>query len=197
MSRGALAVSLAATLAACGPDVGGNGGSTAATVGDSTTTTVPRDGDHVLELGVLLPQTGPNAAIGLPMIQAIQLAVTQINSAGGFDGMPVKLVIADEGADANATKVGLAQLLDVAQNPQIDAVIGPLASADALACVTDAGRPRDPHVLPRQHDHRDQPAPQPEPVRTHRAHERPAGHGAGPDHRQCRPQAGRGDVPRR
>lgn len=135
MSRGALAVTLAVTLAACGSDIGGNGGSTAATVGDSTTTTVPRDGDHVLELGVLLPQTGPNAAIGMPMIQAIQLAVAQINAAGGYNGMPVKLVIADEGADANATKVGLAQLLDVAQNPQIDAVIGPLASADALAAL--------------------------------------------------------------
>jgi branched-chain amino acid transport system substrate-binding protein len=135
VSRGALAVTLAASLAACGSDIGGNGGSPAATVGDSTTTTVPRNGDHVLELGVLLPQTGPNAAIGMPMIQAIQLAVSQINAAGGYNGMPVKLVIADEGADTNATKVGLAQLLDVAQNSQIDAVIGPLASADALAAL--------------------------------------------------------------
>ena len=97
---------------------------------DSTTTTIPRTDDGILEIGVLLPQTGPSATIGQAMTKAVQLAVKQVNDAGGVLGHQVQVFVADEGGDPIAAQLGLTKLL---AQPQLDAVIGPLASADAVA----------------------------------------------------------------
>jgi ABC-type branched-subunit amino acid transport system substrate-binding protein len=57
--------------------------------------------DGVLQIGSLLPATGELAALGPPMFAAAQLAVTEINDAGGVNGQPVDYRIGDEGG-ANA-----------------------------------------------------------------------------------------------
>jgi branched-chain amino acid transport system substrate-binding protein len=82
----------------------------------------------VLRIGVLLPRTGAGGALGEPLEQAVEMAASQINAAGGVNGAPIELVVADEGdALATATK-GVAELVDA----HVDAVVGPASSRIAL-----------------------------------------------------------------
>jgi ABC-type branched-subunit amino acid transport system substrate-binding protein len=76
--------------------------------------------DSPVYIGVLLPLTGPE---GLPLLDALQLAINQINDGGGIGGRPVELVLRD-------TRTGdlMTYARDLAQDPRIDVVIGPCTS---------------------------------------------------------------------
>lgn len=102
------------------------------TIAVTTTTIAPRPDDGRLVLGALLPRTGPGAALGEPMIAAVQDAVAQINDSGGVLGQDVQLFVVDE-----ATGTGLSEL--VAQG--VDAIIGPASSTVALAQLSAAVQP--------------------------------------------------------
>lgn len=94
------------------------------TVAVTTTTTPKRDADGRLVMGVYLPQTGPGAALGEPMISAVRTTVAHINAAGGVLGHDVELLVLDEGAPQ-----GAAVLLEEG----VDAVVGPASSRNALS----------------------------------------------------------------
>lgn len=94
------------------------------TVAVTTTTTPKRDADGRLVMGVYLPQTGPGAALGEPMISAVRTTVAHINAAGGVLGHDVELLVLDEGAPP-----GAAVLLEEG----VDAVVGPASSRNALS----------------------------------------------------------------
>jgi ABC-type branched-subunit amino acid transport system substrate-binding protein len=121
-------------LAAC---TGGSAGSSATSATAPASTVKPPRGnvDGQLKLGVLLPVTGPGAAIGSSMNQAIAMAVAEINGAGGVLGKPVAVAAADEGSNAATAAAGLHKLLD---DERVDAVIGPLSSRIALAVADTA-----------------------------------------------------------
>jgi branched-chain amino acid transport system substrate-binding protein len=83
-------------------------------------------GDGVLKLGAVIPLTGSLSFLSPPEIAAIELAVQDINAAGGVLGKPVEFSIEDssdgdhpEIAPASATKV---------LSEGVDAVIGAAAS---------------------------------------------------------------------
>ncbi|MGH8978401.1 MAG: ABC transporter substrate-binding protein, partial [Acidimicrobiia bacterium] len=92
----AVASVLALALAACGGDDDDDDASDATT--DTTAADVP-EGDGVLTVGSLLPSTGALAFLGPPMIGAVQMAVQEINAAGGVNGQDVVLVEQDDGTD--------------------------------------------------------------------------------------------------
>src|SRR5512141_2534787 len=69
----------------------------ASSIPQETTTTVARVDDGILTIGLLTPQGSANADIGQAIGTAAQLAVTEINAAGGYGGEGVKLITADEG----------------------------------------------------------------------------------------------------
>ncbi len=98
---------------------------------------VDRD-DGVLRIGLLLPQTGAGADIGIPANNAAEFAIRRINDTTMFHGEPVELVKADEGADAESASAAIDELL--AQG--VDAVVGPASSTVAvqvLGQLTEAG----------------------------------------------------------
>jgi branched-chain amino acid transport system substrate-binding protein len=89
--------------------------------------TPQRSGDRQLTIGLLLPSSDP--IMGQGLIEASNIAVERINEAGGVLGRPVRIVEQDEGlGDSGAA--GVAALL--ANDPQIDAVVGPASSLTAL-----------------------------------------------------------------
>jgi branched-chain amino acid transport system substrate-binding protein len=120
--RAAIAIVLAAALAgACDGDDAGVATTTAAPV--VTIADHPTDG--VLTIGMLLPSTGPGAAsLGVPMREAVEVAVGDINAAGGVLGGSVRLVDFDE-----AHGGGIASLIEQGA----DAIVGPASSIVALA----------------------------------------------------------------
>ncbi len=93
----------------------------------------PKD-PHAFGLGAVLPLTGLRASSGRAMQNGLDLAVAEVNSAGGLNGQPIQLDILDSRGDLDAGAAALARLRD-----RGEAVLlvgdGPLAiaMADQLA----------------------------------------------------------------
>lgn len=97
-------------LTACGgddepTDDESNGSTDAGAQPTSENTYEPAAGDAALNIGTLLPLSGTLSFLGPPMTTGSQLAVDDINAAGGIGGAPVALTAADEG-DATTNIVG-------------------------------------------------------------------------------------------
>lgn len=82
-------------------------------------------GDGVLRIGTLMPGSGTFAFLGPAQAAAVQVAVNEINAAGGVNGKPVELLARDSG-DASTTTAE-ASLSDLVAN-KADVVIGPTSS---------------------------------------------------------------------
>ncbi|MFP5255550.1 MAG: ABC transporter substrate-binding protein [Acidimicrobiia bacterium] len=98
-----------------------------------------RAGDGVLKLGTLLPETGNLAFLGPPEIAGVQMAVAEINEAGGFNGQDVQLVEGDSGDTTTDTAVQTTTRL-LGEN--VDAIIGAASSsvsASVIDQITNAG----------------------------------------------------------
>jgi branched-chain amino acid transport system substrate-binding protein len=129
--RSLLAV-VAALLAACSGGGGDAVGSVPTTNAPDTSVATRRNVDGVLKIGAWLPATGPAAGLGLSLRSGVELAVKQINDAGGVNGQPLQYVARDEGSDPSTAYQALTQLLEV---DQVDAVIGPASSRVALGAL--------------------------------------------------------------
>ena len=110
----AVLATLALVASACGGDdpdtnTGGGGGG--------------GDGEQ-LTLGRILPETGSLSFLGPPMIEGVNLAIEDINAAGGVNGSDVELLEADETDDATRVREAAQRLL----GEDVDAVIGAAAS---------------------------------------------------------------------
>jgi branched-chain amino acid transport system substrate-binding protein len=94
-----------------------------------------------IKIGVILPLTGPSAAIGQEDLKGIQLAIEEAR--GKIGGRPVELVIAD---DQNSPNVGLTEVRRLVENEKVSAVLGSLNSAVALAIHAFATRAKVPYI---------------------------------------------------
>lgn len=89
-------------------------------------------GDGTLQIGYILPETGPLAFLGPPQIQALEYAVSQINEAGGVLGTEIPSVVAgDEAGDETIANQSADRLLAEG----VDAIIGAAASGMSLAII--------------------------------------------------------------
>ena len=95
-----------------------------------STTLTPQISDGVFQLGLLLPQSGPGAELGEPLIQVATDAINVVNANGGILGRDVELVIRDEG---NESATALAAVDDFISEFQIDALVGLMSSPIALS----------------------------------------------------------------
>ncbi|MFZ6004195.1 MAG: ABC transporter substrate-binding protein [Actinomycetota bacterium] len=101
--------------------------------------TSDRAGDGTLTLGTLLPETGNLAFLGPPEIAGVQMAVAEINEAGGFGGNDVVLVEGDSGDTTTDTAV---QTVTRELQEGVDAIIGAASSsvsASVIDQITEAG----------------------------------------------------------
>ncbi len=64
---------------------------------------VEREGDGVLKIGSLLPETGSLAFLGPPEFAGVEYAIDEINAAGGVLGAPVEYSQGDSG-DTSPTR---------------------------------------------------------------------------------------------
>ena len=65
-----------------------------------------------VKVGLIGPFTGPSSDFGIPLRQGIELAVAEINNAGGYLGRPLELVVRDDKGNPDA---GLAASQDLAK----------------------------------------------------------------------------------
>jgi ABC-type branched-subunit amino acid transport system substrate-binding protein len=98
-----------------------------------------RAGDGVLKFGSLLPQTGSLAFLGPPEFAGVELAVSDVNAAGGVLGVPVEYSPGDSGD--TSTDIA-SQTADRLLSENVDAIIGAASSSVTLTVIdkiTSAG----------------------------------------------------------
>lgn len=88
--------------------------------------------DGTLVMGMLLPETGDLAILGPPMVQAVRLAVQQIEDAGGIPGMELSLVSGDSGTNEDVAAATADRLI---QSEGVDAIIGAASSRITLSVI--------------------------------------------------------------
>ena len=125
LTGAALCVAASLTLAACG------GGDDTAETGTETATesespAAAAEGDGTLTIGSLLPQTGNLAFLGPPEFAGVELAIKEINEAGGVMDKEVAYVEGDSGDTSQ----------DIA-NPTVDRLLA--ANADVIIGAASSG----------------------------------------------------------
>lgn len=99
-------------------------GALSACSGDSESGT-----DDPIRIGVVGPQTGPLAEIGENQVAGAEVAIEQINAAGGILGRQVEL---SDGDEQTTPETSTAAVRDMA-NSEVNLVVGMLSSAGCLA----------------------------------------------------------------
>lgn len=109
----------------------------------SNSTTSPSSGagssSEPFKIGALIPITGFETHVGLSMKTATQIAVDEINAAGGILGRQIQLIVEDEAGDP-ATGVDKARKL--IQEDKVTVIVGTLTSSvrDAVVDTTSKAK---------------------------------------------------------
>lgn len=84
--------------------------------------------DGTLTLGLLVPESDPNASFGTQLIPIVEAVVRIMNSFGGFNNWPLTLVVRDEGPTPESARRSAEQLVN---DDGVDMVIGPFSAITA------------------------------------------------------------------
>jgi branched-chain amino acid transport system substrate-binding protein len=127
--RGALlaAATISVAIAACG---------------SSPSTTSSASGSSPIKVGMIAPLTGAFAPLGEGDEQGAELAVSQINAAGGIDGHKIDLIIKDDKTDPTQSIIDFQAL----QGDGVSAVLGSAVSDSARATAPKAEQAQIPYI---------------------------------------------------
>ncbi len=98
-----------------------------------------------IRVGYLPALTGPSSATGIGINRGIQLAVKEINEAGGINGRQIELITRDTQSDPTKAVNGAAEL---AHGEKVSVVFGPVNSGESLAVVPMLARTNTPQIHP-------------------------------------------------
>jgi len=96
-----------------------------------------------IKVGAMIPLTGGGATVGESGQIAVELAVKNINAAGGIAGRPIQLVIADYQTDAT---VGVSEAKRLVHQEKVELMIGPTYSQVTLAVLPILNEAKIPSV---------------------------------------------------
>ncbi len=131
---GAALAASALVLTACS-----SGSSEEATASAAPSSSASCEADGTLKLGAILPQTGSLSYLGPPEFAGVDLAIAEVNDAGGVLGEQVEVFRADSGDTTTSIAVTAA---DEQLQRGVDAIIGAASSGVSLTFidkVTQAG----------------------------------------------------------
>src|SRR6202012_1147624 len=98
-----------------------------------------------IPVGYLPALTGPSSSTGIGINRGIQLAVQEINAAGGIDGRQLELITRDTQSDPTKAVNGAAELT---RGQKVSVVFGPVNSGESLAVVPLLARTNTPQIHP-------------------------------------------------
>ncbi|GHH71422.1 branched chain amino acid ABC transporter substrate-binding protein [Streptosporangium violaceochromogenes] len=101
-------------------------------------------GNGPILLGMLIPQSGSEAAIGPYMSNAAQLAIDEINAKGGVLGRKLELKTADDACDAQSAVAGANKLVTEGVNVSV----GGYCSGATLPTLPIFGKANIPMIIP-------------------------------------------------
>lgn len=100
-------------LVACGGSASSASSVTSGSVGSSTGSGSGAATGEEIKIGLYGTITGPNALAGEMLEKGGQLAVNQINAAGGINGRPLKLIVYDDKSSPEGAVKAVTRLVDV------------------------------------------------------------------------------------
>jgi branched-chain amino acid transport system substrate-binding protein len=98
-----------------------------------------------IKVGYLPALTGPSSSTGIGINRGTELAVREINAAGGIDGRQLELIIRDTQSEPTKAVNGAAEL---AHGEKVSVVFGPVNSGESLAVVPLLAKANIPQVHP-------------------------------------------------
>jgi branched-chain amino acid transport system substrate-binding protein len=98
-----------------------------------------------IRVGYLPALTGPSSSTGIGINRGIQLAVQEINAAGGVNGRQIELITRDTQSEPTKAVNGAAELT---HGEKVSVVFGPVNSGESLAVVPLLARAKVPQVHP-------------------------------------------------
>lgn len=110
--------------------------------GDTNTATNTGD---TIKVGVYGDLTGQTSSFGQSTINAIRLAVDEINAAGGVNGKKITLVSEDDQGRPEQAKTVISKLIN---QDKVQAVLGEVASSNSLAAAPVAQEAKIPMITP-------------------------------------------------
>ena len=128
----AILLSFAMVAAACGDDDDSSSGSS------SDSSSASASAGDPLNIGTLLPETGALAFLSAPLLEGVNMAIADINAAGGVNGADVTLTPGDSGTDPEIANTTVDRLL----TEDVDAIVGAAASGitgSVIDKITSAG----------------------------------------------------------
>ncbi|MEN6548228.1 MAG: ABC transporter substrate-binding protein [Armatimonadia bacterium] len=85
-------------------------------------------------IGAIFSVTGPGAPLGEPEKATAQMVEQKVNSEGGINGRPLKIIIEDDATEESKAVLAAKKLIE---QDKVLAIIGPTMSGTTLACVKD------------------------------------------------------------
>lgn len=111
----------------------------------SVTSPVRAEEAGPIKLGFLFDQTGGFGEYGLPAVHAAELAIEEINAAGGINGRQLEAVIVDTQSDTSRY-VSMARMM--IGRDKVDALVGAIGSQDREAIRPIAHAAKVPYFYP-------------------------------------------------
>lgn len=130
LTAGITAIATAALLVGCAADTG-NGGDAP-------------EADGTFKITAIIDETGPGGFAGSPSRKGVELAVEEVNAAGGINGQQVVVEYHDSATDATqATSL----MTSAVNDPEVDALIYGVIGSTAIGVAPIAQRAEIPLVL--------------------------------------------------
>ncbi len=92
---------------------------------------------ETIKIGNIVATAGVLKSAAEPTVVAVDIAVDEINAAGGINGKPIELIRYDTGSDPKQAAVAARTL---AQDDKVLAIVGPFSSGEASVALNDAER---------------------------------------------------------
>jgi len=122
-------------LSSCGNSGGTTTSAAPAPAGSDTTagpatTTAPEVSTETIKIGHLDSITGPGAAAASSIVSGLELAVEEINAAGGINGRKLEVITVDDGSDMGKATAGATKLVE---QDKVVAILGPFVPPFGMA----------------------------------------------------------------
>jgi branched-chain amino acid transport system substrate-binding protein len=107
--------------------------------------------EETIKIGIIGHFSGEYADYGIPMKNAVELAIKETNNAGGIDGKKLVLIVEDDGTDSAKSATGMNKLISIdnvnyilsAQGSGATSVVTPIANTNKKILMITLGSAPD------------------------------------------------------
>ena len=96
-----------------------------------------------IRLGASISATGPAGILGDPEARTLELLVQELNARGGIKGEKIKLVLYDDGGDANKARTFATRLVE---DDEVQAIIGGTTTGTSMSILSVAEDAKVPFI---------------------------------------------------